>query len=139
MLPAVNIRNMQVSDKNLLGDKILAWMGEGTVLKSSEADRHTDEILETKKGLRASPMWRWVFSWIRCRGRHHYMMHFLGEVKEWECSRCGQVSKIPESLTQPSGAFMPGRRGRSRAVSSTAQDPAKVKDANHFNPSEKAV
>lgn len=33
------------------------------------------------------------------------MMHFLGEVKVWECTRCGRVFPIPDSLTQGTGSF----------------------------------
>jgi hypothetical protein len=73
-------------------------------------------------------MLKWLMSLMRCRGRHHYMMHFLGKDKAWECSRCGRVFKIPESLTQASGAFTAEARGRPRAPTPGKQD--KVQDTN---------
>jgi hypothetical protein len=33
------------------------------------------------------------------------MMHFHGEEKVWECTRCGCFFPIPEELTRASGSF----------------------------------
>ena len=74
-------------------------------------------------------MWKWIVSLIRCRGEHHFMMHFLGERKTWECTRCGRVFPIPESLTQASGAFTPDARARAREILGREQKrPTKVQD-----------
>jgi len=62
-------------------------------------------------------MWKSIVSLIQCRGRHRCMMHFLGERKTWECTRCGRVFPIPESLTQASGAFTSDARSRARETS----------------------
>jgi hypothetical protein len=51
-------------------------------------------------------MWTWMVSLLMCRGKHQCMMHFLGE-KVWECSRCGRLFPIPDSLTGASGASTP--------------------------------
>jgi hypothetical protein len=55
-----------------------------------------------------------MMSLIRCQGKHQYLMHFLGKDKVWECSRCGRVFKIPESLTRASGPFTPEAQERAR-------------------------
>ena len=52
-------------------------------------------------------MWKWTLSLMICRGKHRYMMHFLSEKKVWECTRCGRIFPIPESLIHPSGSFKP--------------------------------
>ena len=36
-------------------------------------------------------MLKWLVSLMQCRGRHHYMMHFLDERKTGECTRCGRI------------------------------------------------
>src|SRR4030095_12971133 len=61
-------------------------------------------------------MWKWIVSLIRCRGKHHFIMHFLGERKTWECTRCGRMFPIPESLTRASGAFTPDARARGSRI-----------------------
>jgi hypothetical protein len=74
-------------------------------------------------------MWKWIVSLIRCRGKHHFMLHFLGEGKTWECTRCGRVLPIPESLIRASGAFTPDARARAREILGREQKrPTKVQD-----------
>jgi len=51
-------------------------------------------------------MWKWMVSLLVCRGKHRCMMHFLG-AKVWECSRCGRIFPIPESLTGASWSSTP--------------------------------
>jgi len=46
-------------------------------------------------------MWKWILSLLVCRGKHHCIMHFLGEEKAWECTRCGRTFPIAKSLTHP--------------------------------------
>jgi hypothetical protein len=78
-------------------------------------------------------MWRWIRSLMLCRGRHHSMMHFLGSVKVWECSRCGRVFPILESLTRASGSFTPEARERARQVLRSDQDrSSKTQEVNEF-------
>jgi hypothetical protein len=74
-------------------------------------------------------MWRWIVSLIHCRGKHRYIMHFLGEKKTWECTRCGRVFPISESLTRASGAFTPEARERAREIPGREQKkPTKAQD-----------
>jgi hypothetical protein len=74
-------------------------------------------------------MWKWIVSLIVCRGNHQCMMHFLGNEKVWECSRCGRVFPIPQSLTHASGSFTPEAREHAREVLSGEQArPTKVRD-----------
>jgi len=79
-------------------------------------------------------MWRRIRSLMLCRGNHHPMVHFLGSTKVWECSRCGLVYPILESLTRASGCFTPAARERARQVlrneqggSSTIQETDEMK------------
>ena len=68
-------------------------------------------------------------SLIHCRGKHRYIMHFLGEKKTWECTRCGRVFPISESLTRASGAFTPEARERGREILGREQKkPTKAQD-----------
>ena len=78
-------------------------------------------------------MLKWLVSLMQCQGRHHYMMHFLGERKTWECTRCGRIVPIPESLTRPSGAFTAEARERAREILHAEQArPTNVQDLNQF-------
>ncbi|PYV88660.1 MAG: hypothetical protein DMG05_15165 [Acidobacteria bacterium] len=78
-------------------------------------------------------MWNWIFSLIVCRGTHQYMLRFLGDQQGLECSRCGRLFKIPESLTRPSGPFTPEARQRTREILRTQQvRPTKVQDIKQF-------
>ena len=61
-------------------------------------------------------MWIWIDSLLRCHGKHRCIMHFLGEKKTWECTRCGRVFPIPESLTRASGVFAPDARARAHEI-----------------------
>jgi hypothetical protein len=56
------------------------------------------------------------------------MMHFLGEKKVWECSRCGRLFPIPESLTHPSGSFTPKAQERAREILHAEKDRSKIQD-----------
>jgi hypothetical protein len=67
-------------------------------------------------------MWRRIRSLMLCRGEHHPMVHFLGNTKVWECSRCGLVYPILESLTRASGSFTPEARESARQVLRNEQD-----------------
>jgi hypothetical protein len=84
-------------------------------------------------------MLKWLVSLMQCRGRHHFMMHFLGEKKMWECTRCGRVSPIPESLTRASGVFTNEACGSSRASSCGKQDDPKVQDIDQFKTRKKGA
>ena len=84
-------------------------------------------------------MLKWLVSLMQCRGRHHFMMHFLGEKKMWECTRCGRVFPIPESLTLASGVFTTEARVGSRASSCGKQDVPKVQDIDQFKTRKKGA
>jgi hypothetical protein len=78
-------------------------------------------------------MWKWILSLLVCRGKHQCIMHFLGKEKVWECSRCGRVFPILESLTRASGSFTPEARKRAREILQGKQGrPTKVEDINQF-------
>ena len=79
-------------------------------------------------------MLKWIISIVRCRGRHRCMMHFLGEDKTWECSRCGRFFNIPESLTRPGGAFAAEAQGHSQVkLSGEADTPRIVHEGRNRN------
>ena len=61
-------------------------------------------------------------------------MHFLGEKKTWECTRCGRVFPVSESLTRASGAFTPEARERGREILGREQKkPTKAQDRSRNN------
>jgi hypothetical protein len=85
-------------------------------------------------------MGKWIQSLILCRGKHHFMMHFLGDEKVWECSRCGRVFPILESLTRPSGPFTPEAQERARKILQGEQNPpTKVQGMNQFKARKKGA
>jgi hypothetical protein len=85
-------------------------------------------------------MLKWMVSIIRCRGQHHCMMHFLGENKTWECSRCGRFFNIPESLTRPCGVFLADAQERSQATLRGQENTQKkVHDLNQFKARKKGA
>ena len=65
------------------------------------------------------------------------MMHFHGEEKVWECTRCGCIFPIPEELTRASGSFAPEAQRRVRIPGIDGQEksthpreaPIKIQDA----------
>ncbi|HVN77928.1 MAG TPA: hypothetical protein VMW38_02930 [Terriglobia bacterium] len=59
-------------------------------------------------------MWETFLSLFLCHGNHRCIMHFLGNEKVWECTRCGRVFPIPESLTRVSGSFSLEAQERAR-------------------------
>lgn len=85
-------------------------------------------------------MGKWIRSLILCRGKHLFMMHFLGDEKVWECSRCGRVFPIEKSLTRASGSFTPEARERARRILQGEQNqPTKVQDMNQFKTRKKGA
>jgi uncharacterized C2H2 Zn-finger protein len=71
-------------------------------------------------------MWTWMVSLLMCRVKHQCMMHFLGE-KVWECSRCGRLFRIPESLTRASGPFRREAREHTHENSTVQGDTHKTR------------
>jgi hypothetical protein len=74
-------------------------------------------------------MWNWIFSLLVCRGKHQYMMRFLGDEKALECSRCGRLFRIPESLSRASGPFSPEAREHKESTVPADNHKAKKKEA----------
>ena len=73
-----------------------------------------------------------------CRGKHQYIMRFLGDKKALECLRCGRVFPIPEPLTRASGAFSPEAQACTRQMVSSDRS-AKVQDINQFRTRKKGA
>jgi hypothetical protein len=76
---------------------------------------------------------------ILCRGKHECLMHFIGEKKVRECTRCGRLFPILESLTLASGSFTPQARARGREILRSEQDRSKVQDINQFKTRKKGA
>ena len=66
-------------------------------------------------------------------------MHFLGEEKVWECSRCGRLFPIAQSLTQASGSFTPEAQQRAREILQGEQDKAKVQGVSQLKTRKKGA
>jgi hypothetical protein len=85
-------------------------------------------------------MWKWMVSVLVCRGNHQCMMHFLGEEKRWECSRCGRFFPIPKSLTGASDSCTRAGKARAREISPGKRGKrAKDQDENQFKTRKKGA
>jgi len=81
-------------------------------------------------------MSKWIISLLVCRGNHHCMMHFLGDEKRWECSRCGRFFPIPEFLTRASGEPAPRKnknapKGRQSSDETAPPDNTQISNRVH--------